>query len=86
MPGLAANSQIFKYISLPDDKFVLHYLEWLLPESIDESIEDYAKRMCEFIKEKNVILIGVSFGGIIVQEMAKIIKPIKLVIISSYLN
>lgn len=83
MPGLAANSQIFKYISLPDDKFVLHYLEWLLPESIDESIEDYAKRMCKFIKEKNVILIGVSFGGIIVQEMAKIMKPIKLVIISS---
>ena len=52
MPGLAANSQIFKYISLPKDLFELHYLEWLLPETLDESIENYAKRMCEFIKEK----------------------------------
>jgi esterase/lipase len=83
MPGLAANFQIFKYISLPQDRFERHYLEWLLPESMDESIENYAKRMCEFVNEENVILIGVSFGGVMVQEMAKIIKPTKIVIISS---
>lgn len=83
MPGLAANSEIFKFISLPKDRFELHYLEWILPESLEESIEHYAKRMCSFISEKKVILIGVSFGGVIVQEMAKIIKPVKVAIISS---
>jgi hypothetical protein len=86
MPGLAANSKIFEYTSLPEDLFELHYLAWILPTSIDETIESYAKRMCEFIQEKNPVLIGVSFGGILVQEMSKIIHVQKVIIISSIKN
>ncbi|MCK5815043.1 MAG: alpha/beta hydrolase [Flavobacteriaceae bacterium] len=83
MPGLAANSKIFQQINLPKDRFELHYLEWIMPISVTETLEDYALRMSEFIKEKNTILIGVSFGGILVQEIGKIINPKKIVIISS---
>lgn len=83
MPGMAANPQIFRYISLPKERFKLHYLEWIVPESMTETIEHYAERMCSFIKEKNVVLVGVSFGGVIVQEMAKIITPKKVVLIAS---
>jgi pimeloyl-ACP methyl ester carboxylesterase len=86
MPGLAANSKIFEYTSLPEDLFELHYLVWILPSSVDETIESYAKRMCEFIQEKNPVLIGVSFGGILVQEMSKIIQVQKVIIISSIKN
>ena len=86
MPRLAANSKIFEYTSLPEDLFELHYLAWILPTSIDETIESYAKRMCEFIQEKNPVLIGVSFGGILVQEMSKIIHVQKVIIISSIKN
>ena len=83
MPGLSANSKIFQHITLPKDRFVLHYLEWILPNAIDEPIEEYAARMCKFINEKDVILIGVSFGGVLVQEMGKFINPKKIILISS---
>lgn len=83
MPGLAASSKIFEYLSLPEKVFELHFLEWLIPNSIDESIETYAQRMCTNIQHKNPILIGVSFGGILVQEMSKIIPCKKVIIISS---
>ena len=81
MPGLAASSLIFERISLSDE-FVMHFLEWEIPLE-NESLSDYAKRMTRHIKEENPVLIGVSFGGILVQEMAKHIKCKKVIIISS---
>ena len=39
--------------------------------------------MCTEIIHENPILIGVSFGGIIVQEMSKLIATKKIIIISS---
>jgi pimeloyl-ACP methyl ester carboxylesterase len=86
VPGTAANSSIFERMHFPEETFELHFLEWLLPSSLNESIESYAKRLCENVKHKNPILIGVSFGGIVVQEMSKIINCDKLVIISSIKN
>lgn len=83
VPGLAANTKIFEYISLPKSHFELHFLEWLIPLSTNEPIENYAKRMCERVEHKNPILVGVSFGGIMVQEMNKIINCKKIIIISS---
>jgi len=83
VPGLAASSSIFEYIKLPKDKFEIHLLPWLVPVSKNESIENYAQRMCESITEKNHVLIGVSFGGIMAQEMSKISNPKKTIIISS---
>ncbi len=81
MPGLAANSKIFEFIRLPKP-FVIHKLEWIDPLP-SESIQSFSKRMCEKIKKKNPILLGVSFGGILVQEMSKIIPCHKVIIISS---
>lgn len=82
-PGLGASPKIFEYISLPKDQFEIHLLEWKIPLSLEESIEDYAARICEDVRHEQPILIGVSFGGMIVQEIAKIIEVEKLVIISS---
>lgn len=82
MPGMAADSSIFEYIKLPEDKFEVHWLEWLLPEE-KESLKDYALRMNTFIKHDNIALIGVSFGGIVVQEMSKYLTLKRLIIISS---
>ncbi len=86
VPGLAANTKIFEFIKFPIEEYEVHFLEWLIPESINETIEDYAARMCENITEDNVILLGVSFGGVMVQEMSKIIKPKKTILISSVKN
>jgi pimeloyl-ACP methyl ester carboxylesterase len=82
MPGLAASPMIFERISLPSDQFECFFLEWMLPLP-KEALSDYAKRMADLIPHKNPVLIGVSFGGILVQEMAKHIEVRKLIIISS---
>ena len=86
VPGLAASSKIFQYISLPKEHFQLFFIEWILPHSIDESIQDYAKRMSKEIKHKNAILVGVSFGGVMAQEISKHVSLSKLIIISSIKN
>ncbi len=83
VPGLAAGTKIFEYLSFPKDKFELHFLEWIMPTSIDEPIEDYAKRLCKNIKHENPVLVGVSFGGVMVQEMSKFVNPQKTIIVSS---
>lgn len=82
MPGMAASPKIFEYIKLTENQFQIHYLEWLLPID-NESVTDYALRLSNSIKHDNVVLIGVSFGGVIVQEMSKHISVRKLIIISS---
>jgi pimeloyl-ACP methyl ester carboxylesterase len=82
MPGLAAGPSIFENIKLPEEQFEMYFLEWFLPIE-NESIESYALRMTQKITHNNPVLIGVSFGGVLVQEMAKIIKTAKVIIISS---
>jgi pimeloyl-ACP methyl ester carboxylesterase len=82
MPGLAASPTIFENIKLPEDQFEMHFLEWFLPND-KESIESYALRMAEKIQDENPVLVGVSFGGGLVQEIAKHIKTQKVIIISS---
>ncbi len=81
--GLAANSKIFEHIQLDATKYECHFLEWKIPTSKAESIEAYAQRMCNDITHENPVLIGVSFGGIMAQEMSKRITCDKLIIISS---
>nr|WP_321223110.1 alpha/beta hydrolase [uncultured Psychroserpens sp.] len=82
MPGLAANPTIFEHIKLPEHQFELHWLEWIIPKK-KESLESYAKRMILNIKHDNVVLLGVSFGGILVQEMSKHMALRKLFVVSS---
>ena len=81
MPGMAANPKIFEFIKLPSN-FKVHYLEWQMPYK-NELMSEYALRISRLIKGNNIVLIGVSFGGIIVQEISKIIKSKKVIIISS---
>lgn len=83
MPGMAASPLIFERISLPKDQFEVHLLEWILPYNYNESIASYAKRMSAFIKHKHCVLLGVSFGGVLVQEMKKYSSVSKLIIVSS---
>jgi hypothetical protein len=62
--------------------FEVHLLEWEIPRQ-RETLHSYAKRMASKIEEENVVLVGVSFGGVLVQEMAPFLKVRKLIIISS---
>lgn len=83
MPGMAAGPEIFENLSLPKEKYELHYLKWLKPLALEETITNYAMRLTDEVKQENPVLIGVSFGGIIVQEMSKFLNCKKVIIISS---
>lgn len=82
MPGLAANSSIFEFIELPKERFEIHLLDWVIPTR-RESLQEYAKRMSKFIKHDKAVLLGVSFGGVVVQEMAQFLDLRRLIIVSS---
>lgn len=82
MPGLAASSLVFENINLKNSKYQLHRLDWIQPKK-KESLNSYCKRLSKKIKHKEPILLGVSFGGIIVQELDKILNVKKLIIVSS---
>ena len=82
MPGLAASSMVFENIKLDCKKYSLHRIDWIQPKK-NESIKTYCVRLSKKIKHKNPVLLGVSFGGIIAQELDKIIKVKKLIIVSS---
>lgn len=82
VPGLAAGKEIFRNIVLPTERFEVHFLEWMIPEK-EETIEHYAQRMALKVTEKDPVLVGVSFGGVMVQEMAAFLKLQHLIIISS---
>lgn len=82
IPGMAAGPEIFRNIKLPEENYRVEVLEWLIP-SRNETLQDYAKRMADRVKEPEAILVGISFGGVVVQEMAQFLDLKKLVIISS---
>ncbi len=81
MPGMAASPKIFEFIKFPAEYRVV-YLKWIKP-NVNETLKSYAKRMSFFINDDKPVLIGVSFGGILVQEISKHIKLKKLIIVSS---
>ncbi len=82
VPGLAAGKEIFKHISLPESQFKIQFIEWKIPKQ-KETIEQYAERMAAEVKDQNAVLIGVSFGGVMVQEMRAFLNLRKIIIISS---
>jgi len=82
MPGLAASPAIFEKIRLPSETFEMHLLNWEIPLK-NETLQAYAERIAEPLPKENAVLIGVSFGGVMVQEMARFLKLRKLIIISS---
>lgn len=82
MPGMAASPRIFEYIKLSEERFRIHYLEWVIPID-NECLSDYALRISHKIKHPDCVLIGVSFGGVLVQEISKHITYRKLIIVSS---
>jgi pimeloyl-ACP methyl ester carboxylesterase len=82
MPGMAASPTIFKGISLPAETFEMIWLDWFVPDK-GMTLKEYATAMCSLVKHPNPVLIGVSFGGLLVQEMARQLEVRKVIIISS---
>tara|TARA_B100000809_G_scaffold234479_1_gene251928 strand:+ start:239 stop:877 length:639 start_codon:yes stop_codon:yes gene_type:complete len=81
--GLGADKRAFKYLSINHE---LIHVEWIKPNK-KESISSYSKRLSKQIDTtKPFMLLGLSFGGTIACELAKFLKPEKVIHISSIIN
>ncbi|MBI2730126.1 MAG: alpha/beta hydrolase [Sphingobacteriales bacterium] len=78
--GLGADERVFSKLQLSGCN--INFVQWIQPFK-KETIEVYANRLCGQITEKQPILIGVSFGGIMAVEIAKHICCKKIILISS---
>ncbi len=78
--GLGADERAFSRLKINGYKLV--NLPWLLP-IVNETIEQYAKRMSEGITDENPVFMGLSFGGMMSIEIAKLLPVDKIILISS---
>lgn len=78
--GLGADERIFCKLQVPGSTF--HFVRWIQPEPA-ENIDAYANRLREQIVHDHPVLLGVSFGGMMAIELAKILAVDKVILISS---
>ncbi len=78
-----ADATIFQHLQFPKEQFETHVLNWLQPLHKNETLTSYINRLSEKITHPNPVFIGVSFGGMIAQELASKYNSPKTVIISS---
>ncbi|MDB5201021.1 MAG: hypothetical protein JWQ27_430 [Ferruginibacter sp.] len=80
--GLAADSRVFQHIHLPEGFEIIH-LDWIAPVK-NETLESYAARLAERIDlTEPFVLVGLSMGGMLVSEIAKIHPPLLSILVSS---
>jgi len=80
LPGLGADSRIFRNLEFP---WSATFLEWTLPE-VGESLSSYADRLLapHDIQEHD-LLFGYSFGGIVAQDWASRHQVQRVVLLNS---
>ena len=80
--GLGADKKAFYKLKLPAG-YEPVYLDWITPLS-GESLKDYAYRFSGFIDDKeDFILVGLSLGGMVASEIARIKSPRKVILLST---
>ncbi|NPA46930.1 MAG: alpha/beta hydrolase [Chlorobi bacterium] len=82
MPGMGAKSTIFKGLRFPPHVETVR-MEWLMPQK-NESLEAYTARLIStYDIRPGSVLLGMSFGGVIIHEISKQIPVEKLIFIST---
>ena len=78
--GLGADKRAFSFLDLSFCEPV--FINWIKPLE-KESLKAYALRLRQQIPEEHPIVVGVSFGGMLVAEMAKADHLMNAIIIAS---
>lgn len=82
IPGLGVDERMFAFLPI-DPALQQTVIKWVTPLP-QEKLEHYAARLLPQVPvTENLILIGVSFGGILAVELAKLLNPILVIIIFS---
>ena len=80
--GLGIDQTPFEFLEINSD-YELVYINWIEAKR-KESLPEYAKRLAEVIDDSEPFsLLGLSFGGMISIEIAKVKKPQHLILLSS---
>lgn len=83
--GLGADKRIFSRLKLDESIHIIN-VEWIEPLK-NESLPAYAIRLSKVMDTtRPFALVGVSFGGMIAVEIAKVLNPTVTIIISSTLK
>jgi len=81
IPGLGADERVFRRLRLIGSVHILH---WLAPQSPTEPLVHYAARLAEAVPiSAPCWLVGVSFGGLLAQEIGRLRPLARVVLISS---
>ncbi|PCH93558.1 MAG: hypothetical protein COB85_06820 [Bacteroidetes bacterium] len=84
IPGLGADSRMFKFQNDLGENHIP--LDWI-PHERSDTMASYAKRFSRLIDTSEPFsLLGVSMGGILAIELNKILKPEKVILVSSIKN
>ena len=79
--GLGADDRVFQFLDLPGVDKV--FIQWETPGP-DEPLAAYCRRLLpQFDRSQEINLVGISFGGIVCQELARLLPCRRVVLISS---
>jgi esterase/lipase len=78
--GFGADERVFANLNFGENQ--VHFIPWKIPQR-NETLKNYTHRMAEDIHHSNPVVTGLSFGGMISIEMAKIMSFEKIIMISS---
>lgn len=82
--GLGADHRVFEEVDF--GAFQPVFIPWK-PLSPNESLVSYARKMsADFPRDSPFLLIGISFGGILAQEVGKQFPQARILLIASVLN
>jgi pimeloyl-ACP methyl ester carboxylesterase len=81
--GLGADERLFQNLDIQEANLI--YVNWV-PYDVKDDLMSYAYKLSQQIKEERPVLMGVSFGGMLAIEIAKLLKARKVFIVSSIKN
>lgn len=83
LPGVGCDHRLYDRLELPVGHRVVK-LDWPEFEEVD-TLAAIAKRLCPLVDATEPhVLVGVSMGGMVAQELAALTRPTKVVLISSW--
>ncbi|MGS4345512.1 alpha/beta fold hydrolase [Myroides odoratus] len=80
LSGLGVDHRVFDSFEFNNSE--VHFVSWIIPFK-KETLSSYAKRIAEQIEEENPVIVGLSFGGMVAVEIAKIRQVSKVILLAS---
>jgi pimeloyl-ACP methyl ester carboxylesterase len=74
--GLGADRRIFSKLKLENAE--LHFIDWTLPEQGD-TMRSYALTLAKQVKHQEIVLVGVSFGGMLATDLTAVYRENNLI-------